>query len=581
MNYISAGSLGTALSDFRRARNQAILKEIFGKLTGQPVELLSYEEVRKQLRTIGSSERGLKDIPIDAIVGSVGRYTDFTRDFLPRKSTSEYRWAMVKLATSDLAGLPPIEVYQIGDVYFVKDGNHRVSVARQSGASHIQAYVTEVRTRVPLEPDTSPDEIILKAEYAEFLEASNLDRLRAEADLSVTEPGQYPTLLEHITVHRYYRGLEQKREIPFDEAVANWYDTIYLPVILPIREQGLLRYFPGRSEADLYLWISEHRAQLEEELGWEIKTEIAAADLLNEAATRPEPIFTRIGARILNTLTLGKLESGPPPGVWRENKPCLATHTCLFTDILVPVSGEPAGWFALDQALVIAAREQSSLHGLHIVDAEADIESEAAQAVQAEFVRRCAEKGLTGNLVVKTGEVARQIAWHARLNDLVTTTLLHPPPTQILARLDSGFRDLLARSPRPVLAVPQVLSPLNHALVAYDGSPKAQEALFVAASLVDLWKISLSVISVVDNGHAKEETLMEARMYLEERNIEANYLPVKGGQPAEAILENANQTGADMIVMGGYGLRPVAELVLGSVVDRVLRQAQQPVLICR
>jgi hypothetical protein len=148
-----------------------------------------------------------------------------------------------------MGGLPPIEVYQIGEAYFVRDGNHRVSVARELDAPTIQAYVTEVRTKVPLSPDDQPDDLILKAEYADFLEQTQLDKLRPGANLSLTVPGRYRTLQEHIAVHRYYMGLDQEREIPYEEAVTHWYDEVYLPVVQVIQERGILRDFPERRSA--------------------------------------------------------------------------------------------------------------------------------------------------------------------------------------------------------------------------------------------------------------------------------------------------------------------------------------------
>ena len=237
----------SSLQDFRRARSQAKLKQLVARVTGESTELLSYEEVRRKLRAYASSDRGLRDIPLDAIVGSVGRYNDFTRDFLPRQDFTQDRWAKVKAASEGSPGLPPIDVYKVGESYFVKDGNHRVSVARQLGAISIQAYVTEVLVRVPLDPNTQPDDLILKAEYAEFLERTHLDELRPEADLSVTIPGQYPTLEEHIAVHRHYMGIDQQRFIPPDEAVSHWYDMIYLPAVQAMQEGGILRNFPNRT----------------------------------------------------------------------------------------------------------------------------------------------------------------------------------------------------------------------------------------------------------------------------------------------------------------------------------------------
>jgi len=568
--------LSSAINDFRRARSRANLKEIVARFTGESIDLLSYEEVRKQLHALGSSDRGLQDIPLDAIVGSVGRYTDFTRDFLPREGTDVFRWARIKMAASGLVGLPPIEVYKVGEAYFVKDGNHRVSVARQIGAKSIQAYVNEVVTRVPLSADDQPDDIILKAEYVKFLEKTRLDVLRPTADLSVTVPGQYPMLIEHINVHRYFMGLNQKREIPYDEAVTDWYDTVYLPVIRSIQELGILHYFADRTETDLYLWISEHRASLQQELGWDIKPEVAVQDLIHQVRTEPEPIVTRI----VDILSQGKLESGPPPGQWRKEARAIHRQDQLFMDILVPVSGAENGWWALEQALAVAQLEDAHLLGLHVVANEALKESEIARAVQIEFNRRCAERGVPGSLAITSGEIARQIATQARLTDLVITSLVYPPPPNPIARFDSGFRDLIQRCPRPVLAVPQVASPLTHALLAYDGSPKAEEALFVATHIADRWKINLTVLTVIENGHVLPETLIHARHYLEERHVQAAYV-IEQGSPAEIALQVAMERGIDLLIMGGYGFNPVWEVVLGSVVDQVLRLSDMPALICR
>jgi hypothetical protein len=119
-----------AVADFHGARRKAALQELIARLRGEPVDLLSYEEVRQRLKARSQVEKGLQDVLLDAIIGSVGRYTDFTRGFLPRSEVDPYRWARIKAAATGLTGLPPIEVYKIGDVYFVRDGNHRVSVAR-------------------------------------------------------------------------------------------------------------------------------------------------------------------------------------------------------------------------------------------------------------------------------------------------------------------------------------------------------------------------------------------------------------------------------------------------------------------
>jgi nucleotide-binding universal stress UspA family protein len=570
----------SAAEDFRRARRRAALEQVMARLTGKPADLLSYEEVRQKLKATGSREGGLKDIPLDAIVGSVGRYTDFTRGFLPRQDSDEARWARVKLAMTDLRGVPPIEVYQIGEAYFVLDGNHRVSVARQLGATHIEAYVTEIHTKVPLSPADRLDDLILKAEYADFLEHTRLDEHRPEANLSLTAPGGYQALDEHIQVHRYFMGLEQRREIPYEEAAAHWYDVVYLPVVQVMQERNILRDFPGRTEADLYLWVAEHRAELEQELGWEIPPGAAAADLAAQASPKPERVVARVGERILDTLIPDELEAGPPPGEWRTEYLAARQDKRLFADILVAVNGEACGWHALAQALEIARRDGARLLGLHVVPTEDQQESQAAQAVKAEFERRCEMAGVAGKLALAVGKVPRTICERARWADLIVLNLAYPPAPQPLARLGSGFRTLIRGCPRPVLAVPGATSPLSRALLAYDGSPKAQEALFVATYLAGRWQIPLVVVTVIESDRATPETLARAQDYLETHGVQATFVE-ENGPVAEALLETAEARQSDLIIMGGYGRSPLVEAVLGSVVDQVLRTTRQPTLICR
>ena len=310
--------MSSAINDFHRARNRADLKEMLARLTGESNQLLSYDEVSQKLQLHGGTERGIRDIPLDAVVGSVGRYTDFTRDFLPRWYVQPERWARVRMAANGMVGLPPIEVYQIGEVYFVRDGNHRVSVAREMGVKYIQAYVTEVHSNVALTPDIKPDELILKAEYNQFLEQTQLNHVRPESDLGVSIPGQYPVLLEHIDVHRYFMGIDQQRPVSYEEAVSDWYDTVYSPVVQIIRSLGILRQFPNRTEADLYLFIAEHRTQLEEEFGFPVRTEVVASHLLEEH--KPNWV-SRLGNKLLEIVIPDNLEGGPPPGHWREFPP--------------------------------------------------------------------------------------------------------------------------------------------------------------------------------------------------------------------------------------------------------------------
>src|SRR5215216_5158072 len=192
-----------AIHDFQSARQRASIQEILARLRGKSTQLLSYDEVAQKLNLHARVERGIKNIPLDAIVGSVGRYTDFTRTFLPRRTGDQERWARVKAAMVEGVGLPPIEVYKVGEAYFVIDGNHRVSIARQEGFDRIQARVIEVQTKIPLTPSVQPDDLIIKAEYADFLDVTRIMDLRPNVDLSVTIPGQYEKLMQQIYTQQY------------------------------------------------------------------------------------------------------------------------------------------------------------------------------------------------------------------------------------------------------------------------------------------------------------------------------------------------------------------------------------------
>ena len=158
--------------------------------------------------------------------------------------------------------LPPVVLYQVGSIYFVVDGHHRVSVAKEQGQEFIEAEVRECTVKVPVGPDLRPEDLEVLGARVEFLDRTGLDRLRPGADIQPTIPDGYARMLEHIAVHRYFMGLEERREIPEDEAVVHWYDTVYLPIVAVVRERDILREFPGRTEADLYIWVLDRQHYL-------------------------------------------------------------------------------------------------------------------------------------------------------------------------------------------------------------------------------------------------------------------------------------------------------------------------------
>jgi hypothetical protein len=261
---------------YQSVRRKVFFDDLFSLVRGRAPELLSFDSVQAALQAWQQVEKREPEvIPLDKIVGSVGRYRDFTRAFLPKQSINESRWRAVDAAMHSQAGLPPIEVYQIGGAYFVRDGNHRVSVARANGLKDIEAYVTRLETQVSIDAHTRPEDLMLKAGQAEFLRRSRLEDLRPDAEVEVTEVGSYHELMQHVEVHRHYLGIEQQREIPWEEAVASWYDNVYLPVAAAIWASTILDRFPGRTAADLYLWVCRHREELLRD-GGELPSPVAA-----------------------------------------------------------------------------------------------------------------------------------------------------------------------------------------------------------------------------------------------------------------------------------------------------------------
>jgi nucleotide-binding universal stress UspA family protein len=436
----------------------------------------------------------------------------------------------------------------------VIDGNHRVSIARQLGSKTIEARVIEVQTNIPLTPDVQPDDLIIKAEYADFLDATRIMDLRPNVDLSVTIPGQYQKLLEQICVDECL--VEQNGESKFSsEAVEGWYDNAYLPLAETIRDRGMLRWFPGRTITDLYIWISENRAALEQELGWEIQSDIAATDLILERSVQSEP------------------------GSWRKARLASRYTDHLFNDILVPLSGDEKSWASLAQAILIAERESARIHGLHVVDSKEKMESPTALEVQRQFNQRCSDANVNGNLVVETGDITRKINERAAVTDLIVLKIDHPPLGGI-SSFTSAFRTIITNSSSPVLGVPEMAREFKRALLAYDGSPLAKEALFVATYFAEIWKTELIVFTALDGTRVNTDVQDYVRRYLELHEVEAKYFTseLSARDRLRNIVEDYE---IDLMLMGSYGASALRQLFIGSTVDIMLRESRVPVFISR
>jgi nucleotide-binding universal stress UspA family protein len=243
------------------------------------------------------------------------------------------------------------------------------------------------------------------------------------------------------------------------------------------------------------------------------------------------------------------------------------------------MSGKAESWLALEQAIILAKWEQADVRGLVVLQ-----ENQQA-AIDREFVantfsEKVQNAQVSGNLVYATGAISDTIIQRTKVNDLVVLRLSYPPAAKLFPRLESGIRTLVRRCPRPILMVRNQTSQFEHMLLAYDGSQKGKEALYIAAYLASKYNKRVTVLVVDEDRADGEELLSEAKVYLGDRCANAIFRQ-QTGWVSDAILTVAREQQVDSIVMGGYGLSPLFEAIFGSTVDGVLRKTSIPVLVCQ
>jgi dienelactone hydrolase len=294
----------TTAQKWNQARRTAFVQDILAALTDRPADLLPFEEVRRRLQLRQAHYLGLRDVPLDQIVGSIGRYRDFSRAFFPRREQLKERWQRIEQLATLGGGFPPVELYKVGQVYFVRDGNHRVSVARQLRAPAIQAYVWEYETRVPLDPDTDASDLLNKAARTAFFERTNLDHICPDTEIQLSEPDGYEELLYEIQVFQQNLSRIDGRRIPFSEAVELWCEMQYTAIVEIIRRRDILHDFPDRTEADLYLWLRRNQEELEARYGSQVPMEEAADDLAERFAHKPSRLsqFKKVAERLAESM---------------------------------------------------------------------------------------------------------------------------------------------------------------------------------------------------------------------------------------------------------------------------------------
>ncbi|MDR2515848.1 MAG: DUF4032 domain-containing protein [Spirochaetaceae bacterium] len=259
-----------AEDDFSRARTRAIISRFRHFLDHRKDDLLSFADIKDILRPKSESYRGMQTVPLNLIVGSEGRYRDFTKYFLPRAEHLRDRWVRVDEARLKDIVLPPIKLYEVGGVYFVRDGNHRVSVARSQGGEMIDAEITSLSSEIPLSPSMTTEELrerVIHYEKQLFYEKTRFGEITGDQNLDFGQPGQYDIIYHHILEHKYYINQGRKGEISLDAAIRSWYRNVYEPAAGIIRAEKLCARFPRRTEGDLYLWLVAYWDLLKKKYG--------------------------------------------------------------------------------------------------------------------------------------------------------------------------------------------------------------------------------------------------------------------------------------------------------------------------
>ena len=287
----SGFSSADAQGDFSRARRARLLADIGRRLRREPSDvglILPFEEVVDALGVVGREDLGLKVVPLDSIVGTVDRAADFDRGFRPTSPRLRSRWERIAAAQRRGEALPPISLFRVGDLHFVRDGHHRVSVAKSLGRDDIDAYVTEVRTRVRLGRDMHVGELPLKDHERLFRERVPLGR-EERARIRLSDPWDFGTLAEAVEAWGF-RAMQDRGSYMDRREVAHvWFTSEYLPVVDMLRAGELIE--EDETETQAYLRISAMRYRVLRTHEWsdDVLDQLRRREVRAKRRRRPPP----------------------------------------------------------------------------------------------------------------------------------------------------------------------------------------------------------------------------------------------------------------------------------------------------
>ena len=295
-------------NDFLKARNKALMNELQHFLKPEESYMISFKEIKALVKPQNETYLGMKVIPVAKIIGSEGRYNDFDNQFFPKNMYLKERWAHVDEAIIKDIVLPPIKVYELGGLYFVRDGNHRVSVAKAKGVDMIDAEVVSLQTEIKLLPVRSLAGMlkqIINYEKRNFYFETNFGDITDYWCLDFSSAGQYDVIYNHILTHKYFLNERQTDEIPLADAVLSWFDTVYMPIIACAKKYRIMQYVKKRTESDLYVWITRYYEDLKKRYSDYIPIDTVMLDLRNEYKFS---FFKRLLNRIKKLFMLGTIK---------------------------------------------------------------------------------------------------------------------------------------------------------------------------------------------------------------------------------------------------------------------------------
>jgi hypothetical protein len=256
-----------AQEDFTRQRRRQAFERLVNRLRREPSDvnvILPYEEVIAALGFSGRRELGVEPIPVDSIVGSVDRTVDFDRSFRPTSGKTRDRWERIALALRRGEPMPPISVYRIGELHFVRDGHHRVSVARAHGLAEIEAEVTQVFTQLGTDSEIRLANLPMKGHERMFRERVPLPPA-AYDEVHVRDPWDYAMLAEGVEAWGFRAMQERGTHMTRQEVARVWLEEEYRPVVQVLRESDLLG---DRTDAEAYMRVVTERYRLLRTHSW-------------------------------------------------------------------------------------------------------------------------------------------------------------------------------------------------------------------------------------------------------------------------------------------------------------------------